>query len=134
MHMLDQAAAALEAAKIAEADATTARIDAESALVALLGCKTEGSETHRGEQYKVTVTGNVYRKVDEAALGAVRDRISVEIFERVFRYKPEVVTAGVRYLMMNEPELYAIAAQAITATPGKASVRVESIQQQKEAA
>lgn len=134
MTTIDQAATALEAAKIAEAAATAARIDAENAVLAITGCKDEGSATHRGGQYKVTVTGNVYRKVDEAALAAVRERISAEIFDRVFRYKPEVITAGARYLQLNEVELYGIVAQAITATPGKPSVKVEAVQADRLAA
>lgn len=134
MKQIDVLAAALEAAKIAEAAATAARIDAENAVLAVTGCKDEGSETHRGLAYKVTVTGVVNRRVDEAALGAVRERLSPAICERVFRFKPEVITAGVRYLQQNEPELYAIAAQAITATPGKAQVKVEAIQEQRLAA
>jgi hypothetical protein len=131
---LDQAAAVFEAAKAAEMHATADRILAENALIKLLGAKDEGSQTHKGDIYKVTITGNVYRKVDEAALGAVRSALSPAIFEQVFRFKPEVITAGVRYLQNKEPGLYAIAAQALTATPGKASIRVEGIEQQKEAA
>lgn len=125
---LDRAAAALEAAKQAEAEAIAARIAAEQSVLELTGCKDEGSATHHGALYKATVTGNVYRKVDEAALSAVRERMSEAMFERVFRFKPEVITAGVRYLQNNEPELYAIAAQAIVATPGKPSVRVERVE------
>jgi hypothetical protein len=127
---IDTLAAALEAAKIAENAASAARIDAENALIALCGCKDEGSATHRGGAYKVTITGNVNRRVDPAALDAVRGALSPALFDQAFRYKPEVITAGVRYLQNNEPQAYAIAAQAITATPGKPSVRIEAIEQQ----
>jgi hypothetical protein len=131
---LDQLAAALDFAKAKEMHATAQRIEAENALIELLGAKDEGSQTHKGTNYKVTITGNVYRTVDRAALDAVRSALSPAIFEQVFRFKPEVITAGVRYLMLNEASLYAIAAQAITATPGKSSVRVEAVEQLKEAA
>lgn len=124
---IDQLAAALESAKADEAAATAARIAAENALIALLGVKPEGSATHKSAAYKVTITGNVRRIVDEAALAAVRERMSAAMFERAFRFKPEVSVSGVRYLQNNEPELYVIAAQAITATPGKPSVRVEAV-------
>jgi len=134
MQQIDVLAAALEAAKIAEADATSKRLDAEAALIAELGSRDEGSETHRGTSYKVTVTGVVNRRVDEAALAAVRERLSPAMFERVFRFKPEVITAGVRYLQQNEPELYAVVAQAITAAPGKTQVKVEAITDQRLAA
>lgn len=124
---IDTLSAALEAAKAAEMAATAARIEAESALLSLLGCKAEGSSTHKGSAYKVTVTGVVHRKVDEAALSAVRAALPPAIFDQAFRFKPDVCTAGIKYLRNNEPALYAIAAQAITATPGKPSVRVEHI-------
>ncbi len=131
---LDQAAAALDFAKAKEMHATAQRINAENVLIDLLGVKDEGSQTHKGETYKVTITGNVHRKVDEAALAAVREALPPAIFAQAFRFKPEVVTAGIRYLRLNEADMYAIAAQAITATPGKASVRVEAVEQQKPAA
>lgn len=124
---IDILAAALDAAKHTEAQATAARIVAETALVALLGCKDEGSATHKGAAYKVTLTGVMHRRVDEAELGAVRERLSPAMFERAFRFKPEVSVTGVKYLRDNEPELYAIAAQAIVATPGKPSVRIEHL-------
>lgn len=131
---IDTLAAELEAAKIAEESAKSARIDAETALVALLGAKDEGAQTHRGNAYKVTVTGVVNRTVDEGALDAVRERVSPEIFAKAFRYKPAVNDSGIRYLRDNEPELYAIVATAITAKPGKPSVRVECVGEQREAA
>lgn len=125
MNQIDEAAQRLVALKLAEAKATAERIDAETALLLLVDCPAEGSKTHRGQQYKVTVTGNVNRRVDEAALGAVRERLGPAMFEKAFRFKPEVSLSGIKYLRDNEPELYLIASQAITATPGKSSVRVE---------
>jgi len=70
----------------------------------------------------------------EAALNAVRERLGPAMFEKAFRFKPEVSLSGIRYLQQNEPDLYAIAAQAFTATPGKASVRAEVLDVVKEVA
>ena len=134
MNNIDTIAAELEAAKIAEARATAARIDLESQLVALVGVRDEGSQTHRGDAYKVTITGVINRRVDVAALDAVASAMPRALFEQVFRYKPEVIAAGVRYLMNNEPEAYALAAQAITATPGKPGVKIEAFGAMREAA
>lgn len=135
MNAIDQAAERVIGLKLQENQAKAARIEAEQALIALCGVKSEGSSTHKGERYKVMTTGTMYRKVDEAALGAVRERLGPTMFESVFRYKPEVITAGLRYLQSNEPQLYAIAAQAITATPGKPAVEVSLLPaEQKEAA
>ena len=134
MNEIDIAAARLIDLKVAEAAATAARVDAETALLLLVDCPAEGSKTHRGQQFKVTVTGNVNRRVDEAALGAVRERLDPAMFDKAFRFKPEVSVAGIKYLRDNEPDLYTIAAQAFTATPGKASVRAEVLDVVKEAA
>ena len=134
MNQIDIAAERLVALKLAENQATAARIEAETALLSLVECPAEGSKTYRGSTYKVTVTGNVHRKVDEAALSAVRERLGEAIFERAFRFKPEVSITGIKYLRDNEPELYLVASQAITATPGKSSVRVEVMDSVKEAA
>lgn len=134
MNALDEAAARLMALKLAENQATAARIEAETALLALVQCPAEGSKTYRGGAYKVTVTGNVHRRVDEAALATVRERLGESIFAQAFKFKPEVSVTGIKYLRDNEPQLYAIAAEAITATPGKSSVRVEVMDSVKEAA
>ena len=135
MNAIDQAAERVIGLKLQENQAKSARIEAELALIKLVGVKAEGSSTHKGEHYKVMTTGTMYRKVDEAALGAVRSALPAAIFESAFKFKPEVITAGIRYLQANEPELYAIAAQAITATPGKPAVEVSLIPiEQKEAA
>lgn len=130
----DIACAALEAAKINEARATEARIEAERAVLAQCKERDEGSITERSAQWKATVTFVVNRKVDEAALAAVRDKLAPDIFDLAFRFKPEVSVSGIKHLRNNEPELYAIAAQAITATPGKPQVRLERVERMKEAA
>jgi hypothetical protein len=122
-----EACQALEDAKIAEARATAARIDAETAVLAHIASKTEGSVSSRGDGWKATATFTMYRKVDPAALEAVREAMPPALFEQAFRFKPEVSTTGIKYLQNNEPAAYAIAAQAITATPGKPSVRVERV-------
>jgi len=127
MMSIDEAAERVIGLKLQENQAKAARIEAEQALIKLVGVKAEGSSTHKGERYKVMTTGTMYRKVDEAALGAVRSALSPAMFESVFRFKPEVITAGLRYLQSNEPQLYAIAAQAITATPGKPAVEVSLV-------
>lgn len=130
----DQACAALEAAKIAEASATSARIDAERAVLALCPERDEGSVTERSASWKATVTYVVNRRVDEAALAAVRSKLAPDIFNLAFRFKPDISVSGIKHLRNNEPELYAIAAEAFTATPGKPSVHLERVERMKEAA
>lgn len=125
----------LQAAKVAEEQARADRIDAEQAVIALAGdLKPEGATTVRDGQWKVTVTTVVNRRLDEAALDAVRQRLPAALFEQAVRFKPEPVLAGVRYLQNNEPDAYAVLADALIATPGKPQVRVEFVAEAKRAA
>lgn len=125
---IDQAAYRVTAAKAAEVRATAERIAAEEALARLLPVKDEGTVSESTEQYKVAVTYSLRRSVDEAALGAVRKDLPPALFNRVFRFKPEISVRDLRYVESNEPGLYAIAAQAIVSKPAKPSVRVELIE------
>lgn len=127
MNAFDAAAYDLEEARIAEAAATARRIECEQSLLRLMPSKAEGSLTERGLHYKVTVTYGVNRTLDVAALDAVRAELPPALFEQAVEYKPAIKTAGLRYLAANEPETYAVLAQAITAKPAKPSVKVEVI-------
>lgn len=110
-------------AKAVEDNAKEARIAAEEAVVAILGCKEEGSETHKQYGYKVTITGRVNRTIDQSAWDSVADKIPSHLSP--IKYKPALDLKGLRYLQQNEPGIYRIAAEAITATPGKPSVKIE---------
>lgn len=134
MNTIDQLAAALEAAKIAEDTAKDARITAENALLAVLPERTEGSASERGHAYKATVTYGMTRSLDAAALAAIKGRVPEALFEQAIEYKPAIKLAGLRYLQNNEADTYAILAQAITAKPSKPSVKVEALVSFKEAA
>jgi hypothetical protein len=117
----------LAEAKAAEAKATAVRIGAEQALLAFLPVKAEGSVSQRIGQWKVTVTFPMNRTIDAAALEAVRAEVPEALFERAIEYRPSLVIAGLTYLRSNEPETYALLAQAITAKPGKPGVKLEPI-------
>ncbi|MGV8954811.1 MAG: hypothetical protein ACOH2M_27180, partial [Cypionkella sp.] len=75
MNTIDQLAAALESAKVAENAATQARINAETALLQVCDSKDEGSTTTRGEAWRVVTTGVINRRFDAAQLEAIRPRI-----------------------------------------------------------
>lgn len=134
MNNIDKLAAALDAAKENEERAREARLACEEALLALVRGKAEGSVTERGEGWKVTVTYGVNRTVDMAALAAVRDKIPHALFDQAVEYAPKLRLAGLRYLQNNEPDTYAVLAQAITAKPAKPSVKVEPIEAAAQAA
>lgn len=128
MNAFDQAAANLEAAKIAEVIAIEARIAAEQDVIRLMPTRTEGRVTERGLHYRATVTYGVTRSIDAAALESVRAKVPAALFEQAVEYRPALKLAGVRYLQNNEPATYAVLAEAITAKPAKPAVRVEPIQ------
>lgn len=110
------------------------RIDAECAVLAHSETRVEGSVSVRGQDWKSTVVYGVNRTIDEPALASVRDGVPPLIFDQVIKYKPVLDLAGLRYIQNNEPEYYAVFAQAITAKPAKPSVRVEMIAEERRAA
>lgn len=125
MSEIDKLVLSLSAAKKAEDDAKSKRIEAEEALIALLGCKEEGAQTHKGENFKVTITGKVNRTLDVAAWDSIKLHIPETL--RPVKYKPEIDVTGLKWLKENEPGVYATACQAISAKPGKASVTFSEI-------
>jgi hypothetical protein len=131
---VEAAARNVQLAKRTENLANEARIRAENDLLALLTPKTEGSVTTSTDGYKVTVTYGFNRTVDEAALNAIKDEIPTGLFDQVINYKPSLILAGLRHIQSNEPDTYAVLAQAITSKPAKPSVKVEAIEPLQEAA
>lgn len=125
MSNIDQLAAILTKAKEAEESARNERIKAEESLIALLGCKSEGSQTTKGEFYKVTVTGKINRILDVAAWDSVKAHVP-EKFHPI-KYKPEIDIKGLKWLAEHEQGIYATVCQAISAKPGKPSVTLEWI-------
>ena len=116
-------------AKSLEEKARERRIDAEQAIIAELGeIKAEGQTVVKDGRYKVTITGSMNRRIDQAVLELIRQTIPAPLFDQAIRWKPEVNLTGLRYLQNNEPDTYSILAEAITTTPAKPSVRVEKLE------
>lgn len=124
---IQKAAEALLAAKHTENLATAARIAAEVELLKLVPAKPVGSQTTRVAGFKIETKGVVNWSIDAAALEVVRPEIPKALFEQAVRYKPELIAAGVTHLRNNEPETYALLAQALTSKPGKTGVTVERV-------
>ena len=116
----EDAAADWMDAKNAEIKANKDRIAAEDELVALLGAKEEGGESHQIGPYKVSITGRLNRKVDFDVL----DKLNISADLKPVKYKPELDLKGLRYLESNEPEVYATFSKALTIEPAKTSVTV----------
>lgn len=124
---LDTLCLALMRAKEDEDRARETRVAIEAEIVKLVDAREEGSVTTTGEQFKASVTFGVNRTVDREALEAIRDSVPPALFHKAFDYRPSIDLAGLKYLRNNEPETYAVLAQAITARPAKPSVKVEPI-------
>jgi hypothetical protein len=114
----------LWAAKQAESEAKTKRIELEEELIALLGAKEEGQQKHIIGDYKVTIEGKLLRKIDWKAFDAnIASKIPVAMHPvKMIR---ELDVTGVKYLANNEPQLYRLLSSALTVTPAKTYVKIE---------
>lgn len=110
-------------AKAAETAANKARIEIESQMIALTGCKEEGSQTHDAGALKVTITGKLNRTLDRALWSEIERTIPKAL--RPVEYVPRLDTKGLRYLENNEPDIYRTIAKALTVKPGKPAVSVK---------
>ncbi len=126
---IDAAAAVLIERKRIERLATEARIKAELDALELVGCETEGSRSASTDSFKITTTGKIDRKLDEAAWFSISQQIPEAIRNLLVRYRPELVTRELRFVQSNEPHIYRLLSEAITAKPAKASVAVARIEQ-----
>ena len=112
-----------------------ARLDeAHAQLVSACAQANEGTVRTEGSEYRVSITYSMNRTIDAAALDAVRAKVPVALFEQAIEYAPKIKLTGLRYLQNNEPDTYALLAQAITAKPAKPSVKVERIKAAAKAA
>jgi len=134
MNIIDTLAAQIQDAKAREDAARAERIALEESLLPLLASRSEGAVTEYGDAYKVTVNYGVTRTLDAEALAAIKGAIPAALFEKAIAYKPAIVLPGLRYLQNNEPNTYAVLAQAITAKPSKPAVKVEIIEAAAKAA
>ena len=125
MSNIDTLALELSEAKHTEEAARLLRIDVENRIIAELGVKDEGSQSHKGEQYKITITGKINRTLDVAAWDAVKNHIPEKYWP--IKFKPEIDVTGLKWLRENEKGIYATACQAISAKVGKPSVTLEII-------
>jgi ABC-type lipoprotein release transport system permease subunit len=122
-------AADLMVARALEKTATEQRVAMEEELIALLGgAKIEGADTHHIGPYKVTITGKLNRKLDLKKYDQIVDRIPEAL--RPVKVKRELDVTGIKYLANNEPEIYAMLANAgaLTAEPAKTSVTIIRIE------
>lgn len=125
---LAEACAALEGAKQVEAEATARRLAAENQVLAFIGqLPAEGTTRSEDAGYIAVIQTSVRRSVDADKLADIAPAIPEAIGKRLIRWKPELVTRELRYVQDNEPEIYALVAQAIEAKPAKPHVKIERV-------
>ncbi len=123
---LDNLCIQLREFKKLESDARDARIALEEQVTTLLGDKEEGTVSEKTEQFKVSITYGLTRKIDEKVWNEVKDSIE-ESLRSVIHYveKPELDLKGLRWLKANRPDVFATVSQALTVSPRKPTVKVE---------
>jgi len=111
--------------KAQEKALTAKRHAIEEQLNAALEAKDEGSISHKTEGHKITLTQPVSRKVDPI----IWDKISRKIPSNLHPVKTTVSAdaAGCRYLLANEPKLWAKIAPAFETKAGKVGVKIETL-------
>ena len=121
--IVDSLAADWLAVKAEEKALTAMRHAIEEQIAAALEAKDEGSISHKTEGHKITLTQPVSRKVD----AIVWDKVSKKIPQHLQPVKHTISAdaAGCRYLLANEPKLWAKIAPAFETRTGKIGVKIE---------
>jgi len=122
---IDQLVEEFIAAKAAENLANKRRIKIEEQMIALLGKREEGSQTHElASGMKVTITGKLSYKADMEKLAEICQVLPKEF--RPIKIETKLDETGVKFLRANEPAIYKIISEAITVKEAKASVEVKA--------
>jgi hypothetical protein len=112
-------------AKNQEEQAKNARVATELLIISELGFnKPEGSKTFNPEGFKVECKAGITYKLDLEKWKEIQGQIPDGL--RPIKFKIEADEKGIKYHKDKEPEIYKIAAQAITAAPQKIGVKVEA--------
>jgi hypothetical protein len=119
---LDMAAQAWREAKAKEEKARLARLDAESKIIELVGVKDEGSFSITTDYFKVSTTGKMTRRLDDAAYMAIREDLPLGLDPVVLR--PAIDMKAFRQLEKH-PEVMRLFSVCLTTKPAKPSVKVE---------
>jgi hypothetical protein len=122
---VDTLAADWLAIKAEEKALTAKRHAIEEQLNAALEAKDEGSISHKTEGHKITLTQPVSRKVDAIIWDKVAKKVPTHLHPVNTVISAD--SAGCRYLLANEPKLWAKIAPAFATRAGKIGVKVETL-------
>ena len=95
----------------------------ENELLPMVESVEGSSKTNHLDGYKITVKRPINRMIDGEAWAFVSGKIPIDLWP--IRVKVEPDAKGCEWLRENRPELWAIAAEAITEKPGKAGFTIE---------
>lgn len=124
---LDTLATSLLQAKAAVKAAQQAVLAIEQDIIAAVGVEDEGSFTVRSDNFKVTTTQPVSRSVNKTTVEAIRREMPEDLFQSMFDFKPSLNVKLFKECRELRPEIYALAARAVTSKPGKVAVKVEEV-------
>lgn len=122
MSELAKLAAAYAQAKAEETAAITRRRELAAQIQAATAHQSEGQKTYDAGDWKVSVKAPLIRSMNWDAWETVKDRIPKDLWP--IEMKPSLDEKGVRWLQNNEPETYAVLAEALTVKPGSVQVTV----------
>jgi hypothetical protein len=112
-------------AKQIEAHANKDRVALEEQLIALLGQREEGSQTHEMPNgMKVTITAKQTYKADVALLIQLASSLPESL--RPLKVETKLDETGAKFLRANEPAIWAQLSAAITVTPAKTAVSIKA--------
>jgi len=123
MSNIDGLAAEWLEVKALEKDIIAKRHAIEEQITSALEAKDEGSISHKLDEFKVTLTQPVVRKVDAIVWEKIKDKIPSEMHPVKMTLVADSV--GCRYLAEKEPRLWAKIAKAFETKQGKIGVKVE---------
>lgn len=123
MNDLNKLVADLIATRSVEAAARAKRIALEEAIIAVVGAKEEGAQTHAVGDYRVTVTGKLSYSADIALLTNLAEQLPAD--RRPIKQVTQLDEAGARWLRKNAPQEWAIVAPAIEIKPAKTALTIK---------
>lgn len=113
-------------AKKAESSANKVRVALEEELIKIVGYdKVEGAQTFSFDEYKVTITGKLNRKVEDVQalhMACIDLKLSPDLHP--IRTRVEVDQTALRYLAHNEVEIFAKLAKFVVTEPAKTAVSI----------
>ncbi len=118
---VDRLASLLERAKQHHKQAGDFVIEIENEITEICGVEQEGSTTFKGDQYKITTTGKINRKLDIAAVNQDFHQLPACV-RACFKHEPKLIKKNVDELERHDPAAYLTACKYFDEKPAKNAV------------